>query len=79
MSPNHGLEFNAAKTQLICFHKSTSFPVSIEINGQPLHLSDEVTHLGHILTINLCDGRDILRVTRFQLQVKLLTKYLQLC
>ena len=29
-----------------------------------LYFSDEVYHLGHILTYNLCDGRDFLRVTK---------------
>ena len=42
----------------LCKYLFCKFSVSI---GQPLHLSDEVSHLGHILTFNLCD---ILRVTK---------------
>ena len=34
------------------------------MNGQLLHLSDEVCHLGHILSFNLCDRNDILRATK---------------
>ena len=54
---NNGLEFNSSKSQLICFRKSSrcTHPISINMNGQLLHLSDEVCHLGHILSFNLCD------------------------
>ena len=34
------------------------------MNGQLLHLSDEVCHLGHNLSFNLCDRNDILRATK---------------
>ena len=57
----HGLEFNSSKSQLICFRKSSrcTHPISIYMNGQLLRLSDEVCHLGHILSFNLCDRNDI--------------------
>ena len=63
---NHGLEFNSSKSQLICFRKSSrcTHPISIHMNDQLLHLSDEVCHLGHILSFNLCDRNDILRATK---------------
>ena len=63
---NHGLEFNSSKSQLICFRKSShcTHPISIHMNGQLLRLSDEVCHLGHILSFNLCDRNDILRATK---------------
>ena len=34
------------------------------MNGQLLRFSDEVYHLGHILSLNLCDRNDILRATK---------------
>ena len=63
---NHGLEFNSSKSQLICFRKSSrcTHPISIHMNGQPLRLSDEVCHLGHILLFNLCDRNGMLRATK---------------
>ena len=62
----HGLEFNASKTQLICFRQSSrcTSSASIFLNGLQLHFSDEVSHLGHILTFNLRDKNDILRATK---------------
>ena len=64
---SHGLEFNPSKSQLICFRQPStrSFTnVSISLNGHLLHFSDEVTHLGHILTFNLNDKSDIIRATK---------------
>ena len=34
------------------------------MNGQLLHFSDEISHLGHILSFNLRDKNDILRATK---------------
>ena len=53
---NNGLEFNSSKSQLICFRKSSrcTHPISIHMNGQLLHLSDEVYHLGHISFHSIC-------------------------
>lgn len=34
------------------------------MNGNQLRFSDEVSHLGHILTYNLCDKSDILCATK---------------
>ena len=62
----HGLKFNAEKTQLICFrlrHTHPSSPVFI-FNNHVLRYSNEVTHLGHILTSDLNDSSDILRVVK---------------
>ena len=61
-APTHGLKFNAEKTQLICFrlrHTHPSSPVFI-FNNHVLRYSNEVTHLGHILTSDLNDSSDIL-------------------
>ena len=61
----HGLLFNAGKTQLICLRKSKfikSLPV-IYLNTQ-LKYKDEVKHLGHILHYNLDDDPDITRAIK---------------
>ena len=57
------LEFNANKTQLICFHAPSVRPIAptIYFNGTKLSYSDQVVHLGHILTSNLDDTADIMR------------------
>ena len=59
----HGLKFNANKTQLICFRKSKSCSTlpTILFNDTILEYSDEVKHLGHILSYNLDDNADIVR------------------
>ena len=56
----HKLEFNANKTQLICFHAPSVRPIAptIYFNGTKLSYS---VHLGHILTSNLDDTADIMR------------------
>ena len=62
----HGLLFNAGKTQLICFRKSKSIkslPV-IHFQNTQLKYKDEVKHLGHILHYNLDDGPDITRAIK---------------
>ena len=56
----HGLKFNANKAQLICFCKS-KFCSTILLNDTILEYSDEVKHLGHILSYNLDDNADIVR------------------
>ena len=63
---SHGLVFNASKTQLICFRlcKFGKFPPSIFFNNTKLEFLDEVMHLGHILTYNLNDKQDIVRVVK---------------
>ena len=62
----HGLRFNADKTQLICFHLRQSCPTIpvICFNNIVLRYSDEVTHLGHILTSDLNDRSDIIRAAK---------------
>ena len=63
---SHGLLFNASKTQLICFHSPGSVKQhpTIIFNNTKLHYSDRVMHLGHILTSNLDDREDIIRVIK---------------
>ena len=63
---SHGLEFNASKTQLMCFHTPPIRPyaASIVFDGVQLKYSDVITHLGHILTSNLNDTEDIVRAIK---------------
>ena len=63
---SHGLVFNAAKTQLICFRlRPTSSPLPIiHFNEMELQFVDQVTHLGHILHYDLNDKHDIIRATK---------------
>ena len=62
----HKLEFNAGKTQLICFYAPSVRPISpsMYFNGTQLSYSDKVIHLGHILTSTLDDTADIMRVVK---------------
>ena len=63
---SHKLEFNGNKTQLISFTApgvSSTYP-TILFNNICLTYSDQVLHLGHILTNGLDDTADILRATR---------------
>ena len=63
---SHKLEFNASKTQLICFYAPSVAPItpSIYFNSTLLSYSNQVVHLGHILTNNLNDTMDIMRVVK---------------
>ena len=63
---SHGLVFNAAKTQLICFRQryTNTFPPEIIFNGSTLRFVEEVSHLGHILAYNLDDRQDIIRAIK---------------
>ena len=63
---SHGLVFNAAKTQLICFRQryTNTFPPQIIFNGSTLRFVEEVSHLGHILAYNLDDKQDIIRAIK---------------
>ena len=62
----HGLKFNANKTQLICFRKSKSCSTlpTILFNDAILEYSDEVKHLSYILSYNLDDNADIVRAVK---------------
>ena len=62
----HGLQFNAEKTQLICFHlrHTRVYLPDINFNNVVLHYSEEVTHLGHILSSDLDDRSDIIRAVK---------------
>ena len=61
---SHGIRFNASKTQLICFRR-TSHPDSLRFwfCGQLLPLVDSVLHLGNTLQHDLSDKLDIQRKT----------------
>ena len=63
---DHGVLFDPCKTQLLCFcsTKSCLFLPSITFNITVLTYSDEVIHFGHVLSFNLNDGPDILRVLK---------------
>ena len=65
---SHRLEFNASKTQLICFHTLPFHPYAalILLNDVKLEYSDKITHLGHTctLTYNLNDTEDIMRAIK---------------
>ncbi len=58
---NHGLSFNASKTQLIRFSSSPSSSCAAHIYfcGIELPFLDTVLHLGHLLHYNLSDTPDI--------------------
>ena len=57
----HGLKFNPEKSQLIGFRLRHTHPCSstIKIHDTTLPYSNEVTHLGHVLSYNLDDTPDI--------------------
>ena len=63
---SHKLAFNADKTQLTCFYAPSVRPITpfISFNGTQLTYSDEVIHLGHVLTSTLDDTADILRAVK---------------
>ena len=63
---SHGLLFNTAKTQLICFRSSTEFVCNDKIffGNTCLDFSNSVTHLGHRISHNLKDKEDILRAIK---------------
>ena len=58
--------FNESKTQLIyfCSSKICRFLPVITFNNVTLYYSDQVQHLGHILSYNLSDTADISRVLK---------------
>ena len=66
MPNSHGLLFNTAKTQLICFRSSTEFICNdiIFFGNTCLDFSNSVTHLGHRILYNLKDKEDILRAIK---------------
>ena len=63
---SHKLEFNANKTQLICFYAPSVPPItpSIYFNDVLLSYSNHVVHLGHLLTDSLSDTKDVMRVVK---------------
>ena len=72
IAASHKLEFNASKTQLICFYAPSVRPISpsIYFNGTLLSNSDKVIHLGHVLTSTLDDTADIMRAESYCTRVQ---------
>ena len=62
----HGLKFNPDKTQLIRFRSQSTFMYHdcISLDGVDLKFNNTVMHLGHLLSYNLDDTPDIIRVTK---------------
>jgi hypothetical protein len=64
---SHSLLFNASKTQLVHFsHTGSSLcsPASFSFSGSELNLCHSAKHLGHILSFNLSDTDDIVRIKK---------------
>ena len=59
-------KFNPDKTQLIRFRSQSTFMYHdrISLDGVDLKFSDTVMHLGHLLSYNLDDTPNIIRVTK---------------
>ena len=62
----HGLKFNPDNTQLIRFRSQSTFMYHdcISLDGVDLKFCNTVMHLGHLLSYNLDDTPDIIRVTK---------------
>ena len=58
---SHKLELNSMKTQLMCFHCPSVYPITADIylNNIKQSFVSHVQHLGHILSSNLDDTLDI--------------------
>ena len=62
---SHKLEFNSMKTQLMCFHCLSVYPITADIYLYiKLSFVSHVKHLGHILSSNLDDTLDIQRAVK---------------
>ena len=64
---SRSLLFNVSKTLLVRFSRTCSSycsPASFFFNGSELNLSHSAKHLGHILSFNLSDTDDIVRVKK---------------
>ena len=63
---SHGLLFNTEKTQLLCFRYSKSYTCTDRIffNNTLLNFTNNVIHLGHLLSFNVKDESDIIRATK---------------
>ena len=58
---SHGIIFNTEKTQLICFRKY-ALPAPVDnfvFNGVRLKFSDNILHLGHLVSFDLNDKENI--------------------
>ncbi|XP_073949395.1 uncharacterized protein [Choristoneura fumiferana] len=63
----HGLKYNASKSEFMVFRagsKSYQSVPPVTLNGTPLNRVKEVKYLGHWVTEDLCDNRDIERERR---------------
>ena len=58
------LEFNADKTQLICFGSAVQCTPNVQFLGNSLKFCSTVQHLGHILSHDLSDDFDIIDKTK---------------
>ena len=59
----HSLIFNASKTQLIKFYRTSGSDSTVfSFRGYRLEYSKSVTHLGHILSSDLSDNLDVIAV-----------------
>ena len=61
---SHSLMFDASKTQLVRFSRLCPSAPHFLFNGLKLYLSQSAKHLGHILSYNLSDSEDIIRVKK---------------
>ena len=61
---SHSLEFNADKTQLICFGNAVQCTSNVQFLGHSLKFCSTVQHLGHILSHDLSDASDIIDKTK---------------
>ena len=64
----HSLIFNASKTQLIIFSRLSAFSVDSPLTfcflGQRLCFSQSIVHIGHILSHDLSDRKDIVSIKK---------------
>ena len=64
MARQHCLEINSSKTKIIIFHKKRAChsDVYFDINGSKIELVKSYKYLGTILTFNLKENEDIMRL-----------------
>ena len=65
----NNIEFNPTKSQVICFSNKSkywpkNFPINAYLNGNLIKTCDEVVHLGHVLTKNLDDSAELIKIAR---------------
>ena len=65
----NNISFNPSKSQVICFaEKKRSWPddtsIPVYLNGNLIKTFTEVTHLGHVLSRNLDDSNELIRIAK---------------